>query len=327
MLDQIQLEDCTTIFTDGTVFAHTWWQCMQRRLFSVYRRMSVEGKTEGICGLIDIGCNLIDPMYRGEYRGKQKHPSDMLQVLQRAKQANVSHIMVTAGSLTEAKEAVELIESLASKVADGSTPKLYSTVGVHPTRTLEFEENPDLYLSELLEVGKRGVEKGIIVAVGECGLDYDPDRMKFSSKEIQLKHFEKHFVLSEQLKLPMFLHNRDSTEDLVQILSENRNRFSKAVVHSFTGSVDDVQKIISLDGVYIGINGCSLKTEENLEAMASIPLDRLLIETDGPWCDIRATHDGFKYVQSQWEVSKKPEKHNPDSGLCVKNRTEPCHIR
>ena len=104
----------------------------------------------------------------------------------------------------------------------------------------------------------------------------------------------------------MFVHNRGSTQDLHRILEQHRSRWSKAVVHSFSDSVADMRLLLSLDGVYIGLNGCSLKTEQNLEVVRAVPPDRLMIETDAPWCGIKRSHASSPYVRTQFaETSNK----------------------
>ncbi|KAJ1920886.1 hypothetical protein IWQ60_006897 [Tieghemiomyces parasiticus] len=275
----------------------------------------------------DIGANLTDPVFRGRYRGKQGHPDDFDQMLERAKRANVSDIIVTGGSLTESREAVKLA---------GNYPGfLYCTVGCHPTRCLEFEQrgDPDQYYADLLATVNADAARGVVVAVGECGLDYD--RLQFCPKEVQLKYFEKQFDLAERTGLPMFLHNRNTGSDFVDLMRRNRPRVSNGVVHSFTGTLAELRELLALD-LYIGINGCSMKTADNIEVMRAVPIDRLMLETDAPWCDIRPTHASYPYLTrplgpdaEDWEPatfeSKKKERFV--DGAMVKGRNEPCTMQ
>jgi TatD DNase family protein len=259
---------------------------------------------------IDIGANLTDPMFRGIYHGVSKHRDDFQDILQRSWDIGIDKIIVTGGSLEDCKNAV----SLAS-----SHDRLFCTVGCHPTRCSEFEssDGPNEYLSKLLELAKSSDR---VVAVGECGLDYD--RLHFCPKETQLKYFEHQIDLAEQTNLPMFLHCRNAAMDLISILTRHRSRISGAVVHSFDGTKEEVKSFVDL-GFYIGINGCSLKTAENLETVQKIPVDRLVIETDAPWCEIRPTHAGFKHVQTSFP-SRKKEKF--EDNCYVKSRNEPSSI-
>jgi TatD DNase family protein len=95
------------------------------------------------------------------------------------------------------------------------------------------------------------------------------------------------------------------------------------VVHSFDGSAALAAELVAM-GLSIGINGCSLKTQENLDVAASIPRSALMIETDAPWCDIRPTHAGHKHVRTLLPVTK-AEKF--ETGKGVKSRNEPALIR
>ncbi|KAE8790573.1 hypothetical protein D1007_35086 [Hordeum vulgare] len=232
-------------------------------------------------------------------------------------QSTTHHLVphqVTGGSLKESREALEIAET------DG---RLFCTVGVHPTRCGEFEESgdPEGHFQALLALAKEGIEKGKVVAVGECGLDYD--RLQFCPSDIQKKYFEKQFELAEAVKLPMFLHMRAAGEDFSEMLSQNLYRFPGGVTHSFTGTAEEREKLLSIENMFIGINGCSLKTIENLEIVRGIPAERMMIETDSPYCDIKNTHAGIQFVKSIWP-SKKKEKYEP--GITVKGRNEPCLV-
>ena len=169
---------------------------------------------------IDIGANLTDRMYSGEYNGSSKHPADLQAVIARAQEAGVEKMIVTGGSLEESRQAVKLAEQ---------HEQLVATVGCHPTRCTEFEadgSDPDAYFDGLLDLAQSN--KGKVVAVGEIGLDYD--RTKFCDADTQQKYFLKQLNLSEATKLPLFLHCRAAATDLVQILTEYREKVKRLVL-------------------------------------------------------------------------------------------------
>ncbi|KAL1511133.1 hypothetical protein AB1Y20_005953 [Prymnesium parvum] len=304
---------------------------------------------------IDIGANLIDRMFEGEYRGKQAHPADLLAVLERAAAAGVDRVVVTAGSLEDSIEAVRLV-----RASHARSPRLYATVGVHPTRCLEFlpegarsevealmvghaeagggapsdtfaaaeeailsrrdvRDARDAHIARLRAVLRDAAADGCVVAVGECGLDYE--RLHFCPAG--RFGFEAQLALCAEFGLPAFLHNRNTAGDFAAVCKARRALIPSGVVHSFDGDAAELRELLDL-GLDIGLNGCSLKTAANLAVASQVPLQRLHLETDAPWCGIKRTHAGFQYVQpSAWPETKKEKW---VEGSCVKDRCEPCHI-
>ena len=129
--------------------------------------------------------------------------------------------------------------------------------------------------------------------------------------------------MAEKFNLPMYLHSRNSGVDFLRIVKENRHRFSDGVVHSFTGDEEELNGILDL-GLYVGINGCSLKTNENIEITKKIPLDRIMFKTDCPYCEIRNSYASMKYVTTKIPRVNNKKKWNPEK--MIKNRNEPCKI-
>ena len=208
-------------------------------------------------------------------------------------------------------------------------------------------------LNELRSVAIDGLKDSAVVALGEFGLDYD--RLEFSPKDIQQEFFKKQLEIfafgslaagesdaadtdtEDQKKdrneepinlvssLPLFLHNRSVGRDLLKMLqdfSRTNNLKLRGVVHSFDDTIELANEFIDM-GLYIGLNGCSLKTEENLKVVQDLPLTSMLLETDCPYCEIKPTHAGFKFVNTTFE--KKVEKKFV-KGTMVKGRNEPNQI-
>ncbi len=153
---------------------------------------------------------------------------------------------------------------------------VYGTAGIHPHNADRAEREDFMQIERIL------TENPNIVAVGECGLDYD--RM-FSSKENQVRCLEKHIVIAEKLQKPLFLHERSASEDFVRRFKKHQNICEKSVVHCFTGNKKTLDQYLEM-GFSIGITGwiCDDRRAKDLrEAVKLIPLDRILIETDAPY--------------------------------------------
>jgi len=194
--------------------------------------------------------------------------------------------MITGSDLKESRKAIELAEKY---------PGLcYATVGVHPCSAKTFDSHPgganDL-LQKLTQLAADAKERGLATAYGEIGLDYD--RLFLSGKEQQLKYFDAQLDVAVKVQLPLFLHSRAASEDFERLLRAKLPELpKKGLVHSFTGTMEEMEGMVAL-GLDIGINGCSMKTEENLEVVKAVPLERLQIETDGPW----VCHSFYLYGQ------------------------------
>lgn len=149
---------------------------------------------------------------------------------------------------------------------------IYAAAGVHPE---SVDETPPDYIDTLKSIISANPK---IKAVGEIGLDYHYDNY---DREKQISLFRRQTKLAAQLDLPVIVHSRNATEDTVDILREYRPR---GVVHCFSGSAETAKEIISL-GMYIGFTGVLTfkNAKKALKALAAVPADRLLMETDCPY--------------------------------------------
>jgi TatD DNase family protein len=208
-------------------------------------------------GLIDIGVNLT---------GKQFKP-DLDQVIDRAVQAGVEMMVVTGTSLSGSRSALEL--------AKKKPGLLYATAGVHPHDAKSCDDGTVRVLREL-------AAHDAVVAIGECGLDYNRD---FSPRPVQDRWFEAQVELAAELKMPLFLHERDAHARFLEILKPRRDRLPGACVHCFTGTEAELRTYLDLD-LHIGITGWIADERRGAhlyELVKMIPDDRLMIETDAPY--------------------------------------------
>lgn len=156
------------------------------------------------------------------------------------------------------------------------THEVFGTAGIHPHNADGSNLEDFQFIENILS------ENNKIIAVGECGLDYD--RM-FSGKENQIRCLEKHIVLAEKWNKPLFLHERSAANDFIKRFKNHSAICKKSVVHCFTGNKVTLDKYLSM-GFSIGITGwiCDDRRGKELrDAVSIIPLDRILIETDAPY--------------------------------------------
>lgn len=206
---------------------------------------------------IDIGINLMNKQFNGEQEA----------VLARAKEAGIEQMILTGTSVPASVKAAEFIQ--------GYPNVLYATAGIHPHDAKHFVPNDIDTLRTLLSTPG-------VVAVGECGLDFD--RMH-SSKEAQEACFIAQLELAKETGKPLFLHERAAHERFVAIMDTYPELIQRSVVHCFTGNTEELMDYLHR-GFSIGITGwiCDKSRGKDLqEAVKHIPLDRIMIETDGPY--------------------------------------------
>jgi len=210
-----------------------------------------------IWSLVDIGANLAHDSF----------DDDRAEMMERAADAGVGTMIVTGSSDGSNVRAAEL--------ASAHPGTLYSTAGVHPHHASDYTDESDALIRSL-------VQNDVVVAVGECGLDYFRN---FSPRDAQLNAFRRQLEIAKDTGLPVFLHQRDAHDDFVEVLEPVLPDLSRAVAHCFTGEGESLREYLAM-GLYIGITGwiCDERRGKHLHDIVDIiPDDRLLIETDAPY--------------------------------------------
>lgn len=206
--------------------------------------------------LIDSHCHL-------EYKGLVE---DQAGVLDRARQAGVGGFL----SISTRQREWDQVIATAEREAD-----VWASVGIHPH---EADAHADLGEAALLAAA----EHPRVIAIGETGLDYYYDH---SDRAAQQALFRRHIAVSRATGLPIIIHTRDAEDDTAAILRDEMEQGAfPALIHCFTASANFAQIVLDLD-LTISLSGIvTFKNAKNLqEIAATIPTDRLLVETDAPF--------------------------------------------
>lgn len=211
--------------------------------------------------LIDTHCHLNFDRYDG----------DRPAVIQSAQDAGVTRIINPGTDFASSQAAIQLAEAY-----DG----IYAAVGVHPTSTVGWSAEMLAGIESLAGHPK-------VISIGEIGLDYYWDK---SPKETQHIAFKEQLALAARLELPVIIHNREASEDIMAILADWVADLPKSlqsrpgVLHSFSAPLAVAEQALEL-GFYLGFTGpITFKKADDLRTVAShVPLDKILVETDGPF--------------------------------------------
>ena len=188
---------------------------------------------------------------------------DRAELLETFRDAGVGLVMNAGCSLASSREGIALAEAY---------PWIYCSVGTHPDTADEVNE-------ELLETYRRMCKNPKAKAIGEIGLDYHYETIP---REVQQKAFRMQMGLAEELDMPVIVHERDAHEDGMSIVKEFPK--VKGVFHCYSGSAEMARQLVDM-GWYIGFTGVLTfkNARKAVETAASIPLERVLLETDCPY--------------------------------------------
>ncbi len=190
---------------------------------------------------------------------------DREEAVERAFEAGVKYMVVVGFDRETIPLALEMAEQYET---------IYAAVGWHPVDAIDMTPEDLIWLEEMAKHPK-------VVALGEMGLDYHWDK---SPKDVQKDVFRKQIALAKKLDLPIIIHNREATADIIEIMQEENAAEVGGIMHCYNDSVDYIQACLDMN-FYISLGGpVTFKNAQMPKDVAiEVPLDRLLIETDAPF--------------------------------------------
>ncbi|HLR75731.1 MAG TPA: TatD family hydrolase [Virgibacillus sp.] len=190
---------------------------------------------------------------------------DRDEVIKRAFDAGVNYMVVVGFNQETIPLALEIAEAYDT---------IYAAVGWHPVDAIDCTDNDLRYIEEMAGHPK-------VVALGEMGLDYHWDK---SPKDVQKEVFRQQIRLAKKLNMPIIIHNREATEDIIDILQQENAKDVGGIMHCYNDSVEYVQACLDMN-FYISLGGPVTFKNAPLpkEVAQQVPINRLLIETDAPY--------------------------------------------
>ncbi len=186
---------------------------------------------------------------------------DVLKLLDNSLKKDVKYIITSGYDIDSSKEAIELVKK---------HDNLYCSIGIHPHEANEFDLNNLSWIEKSLNNNK-------VIAIGEIGLDYYYEEIDVYKQQ---KLFEEQLKLAEKYSLPVIIHSRESSKDVISILKKYK---VKGIIHSFNDSLADAKEYIKL-GFLLGINGVVTFKNSNLKnILKNIDLKHIVLETDSPY--------------------------------------------
>ncbi len=191
--------------------------------------------------------------------------NDIENIIKRSKEVGINKLLTICTNI-ESFEKIKKIVLLDDMI--------FGTYGIHPH---ESQKNV-ITKEKIIENIKRNKK---IIGVGETGLDFFYNN---SDKKSQINSFEKHIEASIDLKLPLIVHSRNAEEETIDILNNFKNKNLKILMHCFTGSRNLMIKLLEINSFFSASGIITFKNSKDLqETFKSIPLNKILIETDSPY--------------------------------------------
>jgi TatD DNase family protein len=248
--------------------------------------------SDAVIEWFDSHCHLQEEFEEsGEGVDHRPHATRLAATIARASEAGVTRMVCVGTGAGSSSEAVALVRTMrqpdSAAVAEGV--ELWATVGLHPHDAVDGVASLDGLLAAEVVAGAEDPAVGanvnggphpVVVAIGECGLDYHYDH---SPRPVQREAFALQIELAHRHRLALVIHTREAWDDTFDILTA-AGLPERTIVHCFTGGPDEARRCLDL-GASLSFSGVvTFKNASDVrEAAALCPMDRLLVETDTPF--------------------------------------------